>query len=181
MPAILAAQQPAVRLIKMKRFVKYIGLLLFCFCLGCASANLSNLPIKHPLPIDGITIRDNQILHDGDVFAELIFYFTAELSESPGEAYLFSSETQHRGLAIYYKTQEELVWIFPEEGRDEDVERGYFRARGQTDGYVGWVYDVSISEDGKYVYWKKPGLMSQSSYVYSVEHGVSKLIERDWN
>ena len=63
-----------------------------------------------------VTIRDNQIFNDGKVFAELRFYFTAKLSENPGEAYLFSSETQHRGLAIYYKTQDELVWIFPEEG-----------------------------------------------------------------
>ena len=165
----------------MKLFGKYIGLLFLLFCLGCASSNFSNLPLNHPLPSMGITIKDHQILYDGKVFAELNFYFTAKLSESPGEAYLFSAEIQHRGLAFYYKTQDELVWIFPEEGRDEDVERGYFRARGQTDGYVGWVYDVSISEDGKFVYWKKPGLMSQSSFVYSVEHGVSKLIERHWN
>lgn len=160
----------------MKRNRELVGLLILLFYSGCASVNFSDLPIKHPLPSKGITIENDQILSDGNLFAELRYFFTAERKESPGEAYLFSSGTQHRGLAIYYKIQDKLIWIFPEDGRNEDVERGYFRARGQTDGYVGWVYDVVISNDGRFVYWKKPGLLSQSSYVFSVEHGLSKQI-----
>lgn len=165
----------------MKPSPKLLALIGLLSCLACVSNNFSNLPVKHPLPNKRVSVLDNKILHDGKVFAELRFYFTARLSENLGESYLFSSETQHRGLAIYYNDQGELVWIFPHEGRNEDVERGHFRARGQTDGYVGWVYDVVISEDGRFVYWKKPGLMSKSSYIYSVEHGVSQLIDRDWH
>jgi hypothetical protein len=155
-------------------------LLATLFITGCASVGFSSRPVKHPLPSSGISVKDNKIFHDQEVYAELRFYFTAQLSKSPGEAYLFSAETQHRGLAIYYEHEKELVWIFPEEGRDEDVKRGFFKGRGQTDGYVGWVYDVHISDDGKYVYWKKPGLISQTSYVFSVEHGISKRTKTEW-
>ena len=133
------------------------------------------------MPSSGITVDENKILHNGKVFAELKFYFPAKLSENPGEAYLFSAEEQYRGLAIYYYNNKELVWIFPKEGRQDDLDRGYFVGRGQTDGYTGWVYDVKISDDGRVVYYKTPGLISQSSYVYSVEHAVSKLLDRDWH
>lgn len=146
-------------------------------CSGCVSHGFSNMPVRHPVPDSRIAIADYKILHEGSVFAELRFYFTSHRSENPGEAYLFSSETQHRGLAICYKNENQLVWIFPEDGRDEDIKTGKFRAKGQTDGYFGWAYDVHISPDGKFVYWKKPGLMSQASYVFSVEHGTSKLID----
>ncbi len=144
---------------------------------GCASIDFSKLPVQHPVPDSGIKIEGDKILHNGQLFAELRYYFTSRRSENLGEAYMFSAEIQHRGLAIYYQNENQLIWIFPKEGRAEDVERGYFRARGQTDGYVGWVYDVRISDDGRYVYYKKPGLMTQSSYVFSIEHAVSKKIE----
>lgn len=148
---------------------------------GCATAKFSRYPVKHQIPDTGITVSDNKIFHDGKILAELRYFFTSRKSQNPGEAYLFSSETQHRGLGIYYEREKELVWIFPEEGREEDVKRGRFTARGDSDGKVGWAYDVRISDDGKFIYWKKPGLITQSSYVFSVEHGTSELIDRDWH
>jgi hypothetical protein len=150
-------------------------------CTGCASVNFSRLSVKHQIAASRMTVKDNKILCGGKEYAELRFYFTEQLSKSPGESYIFSAETQHRGLAMYYEQEKELVWIFPKEGRDEDVKRGYFKGRGQTDGYVGWAYDVHISDDGKFVYWKKPGLFSQTSYVFSVEHGVSKRMKTHWH
>jgi hypothetical protein len=158
-----------------------ILLVTILICTGCASVNFSGRSVRHHIPASEITVKDNKILYGDKVYAELRFYFTSQLSKNPGEAYLFSAETQHRGLAIYYEQEKELVWIFPEEGRDEDVKRGYFKGRGQTDGYVGWAYDIHISDDGKFVYWKKPGLISQTSYVFSVEHGVSERIKTDWH
>lgn len=155
-----------------------------CFLLlasgGCAGINFSKYPNIHPVPGSDISIEDNKILHNGEVFAELKYFFTANLSDNPGEAYLFSAKAQHRGLAIYYNNTKSLVWIFPENGREGDVKRGYFLPRGQTDGYSGWVYDIAISDDGRFVYYKTPGLMSTSYYAFSVEHGISKLIDRDW-
>lgn len=165
----------------MKLLLTYSFISILLLCTSCAENKYSKHPIIHPVPNSGITIEENKILHNGELFAELRFYFTAKHSEDPGESYLFSAETQHRGLAIYYKNEDELVWIFPEDGREEDVERGRFRVQGQTDGYVGWVYDVSISDDGKFVYYKTPGLFSQSSLEYSIEHKVSKLLDRDWH
>jgi hypothetical protein len=140
-------------------------------CTGCASVNFSRSTVKHQIPENGITVSDNKILHDGKLFAELRFYFKEPFST-----------VAHKGLAIYYENEKELVWIFPKEGRrDEDIKRGYIKKLGQTDGYVGYVYDVSISGDGKFIYWKNPGLISQSSYVFSVEHGFSKRISTDWH
>ncbi len=165
----------------MKSYIEYILILILGFCIGCASVNFSKCTVKHPIPNDRITIDRAKILHRGKLIAELRFYFTAKLSENSGETYLFSSETQHRGLAIYYQNENEIVWIFPEDGRQEDVERGHFSARDQSDGYVGWVFDIRISDDGKFIYYKTPGLFSQSSFVFSVEHGVSKLIDRNWH
>jgi len=49
-----------------------------------------------------VSVDENKILHNGKIIAELRFYFTAKQDENPGEAYLFSSQVQHRGLAIYY-------------------------------------------------------------------------------
>lgn len=165
----------------MKGFLPLLILSAMLVCSGCATRSFSNMRVQHLMPLSGISVAEDKILHEGSVFAELRFYFTSHRSESPGEAYLFSSATQHRGLAIFYTNENQLVWIFPEDGRDEDVKTGQFKARGQTDGYVGWAYDVYISQDGKFVYWKKPGLISQSSYVFSVEHGKSMLIDTDYN
>ena len=136
---------------------------------------------RGPVPDKGITIEDDKILHNGKLFAELRYYFTATVSEEPGEACSVSYGSKHRGLAIYFENERELVWIFPEDGREEDVATGRFRARGQTDEYVGWLYDVHISYDGRFVYYKKPGLISPSSYVFSVERRASKLVNGDWH
>lgn len=166
---------------KMKLIMRILFISILFLCASCAGSNYAKHPIVHPVPNRGIVIEDDKILHNGKLFAELRFYFTAKHSENPGESYLFSAETQHRGLAVYYKNEDELIWLFPEDGREEDVERGRFRAQGQTDGYVGWVFDVSISDNGKFVYYKTPGLFSQSSFEYSIEHKVSKLLNRDWH
>jgi hypothetical protein len=165
-----SAAHPGVGAGKEMKKLIIIFITMIAICTGCASVNFSNSAVKYHMPENGITVRDNKIFHNGNLFAELRFYFK--------EPFPIAA---HKGLAIYYENKKELVWIFPEEGRDEDVKRGYFKSRGQTDGYVGYAYDVSISDDGKLIYWKKPGLISQISYVFSVEHGVSERIKTDWH
>lgn len=139
------------------------------FLHGCAMANK-----LHPLPEAGIKVTGDKIYHNNNPFAELRYYFSAELSKSSGEAYLFRSHAQHRGLAIYYYNENKLIWIFPERGLEADIKKGHYSARSQSDGYLGWVYDIKISEDGKHVYYKTPGIFLDSSHKYLVEYGFSK-------
>jgi len=128
----------------------------------------------YPLPETGVKVIGDKIYHNDKPFAELRYYFSAELSKNSGEAYLFRSHIQHRGFAMYYFSENKLVWIFPERGLEADIEKGHYSARGQSDGYFGWVFDIKISEDGKYVYYKTSGMFFDSSHKYLVEYGVSK-------
>jgi hypothetical protein len=145
---------------------------LISLCLiGCAVTQPSKI---YPLPDSDVRVVENKIYYKNNLFAELRFYFTEERSGNPGEAYLFKANAQHRGIAIYYYKQEKLVWIYPMRGLEEDITKGFYTARGQSDGYFGWVYDVTISPDGKYVHYKTPGAFFESTRKYLVEYGVSK-------
>ena len=48
-------------------------------------------------------------------------------------------------------------------------------------GHSGSINIVAISYDGRFVNYKKPGLISPSSYVFSVERRASKLVNGDWH
>ncbi|HUN55553.1 MAG TPA: hypothetical protein VMU29_10400 [Smithella sp.] len=142
--------------------------LLYCFS-GCAINNK-----LYPLPEQGVKVTGEKIYINNMPFAELKYYFSAGLSKHAGEAYMFASSVQHRGLAIYYYDNNKLVWIFPKRGLETDIKKGHYSARGDSDGYFGWVYDVKISQDGKYVYYKTPGMFYNSSHKYLVEYGISQ-------
>jgi hypothetical protein len=157
----------------MNIFRSQIAILLASW-FGLLLTACSGAPVIHPLPSSGVTVNGDKIYHDGKPFAEIRCYFTIRSSENPGEAYLFWSSTQHRGIAMYYFDEENLVWIFPKRGLEEDIRCGHFIANGESEGKLGWVFDVSISPDGKTVDYKKPGIFSASSYEYSVETGVSR-------
>ncbi len=144
---------------------------LYCFlCLlfllgGCAGSR------EVILPSDGsIVVKGDKIWKNDKPFAEIRFFFSAKLSENMGEAYLFNSSIQHRGLAIYYYNTGKLFWIFPKRGLDDDIKKGYYSARGQSDGYFGWVFDVNITPDGKYVMFETAGLLWASSHKYVIEY-----------
>jgi hypothetical protein len=154
----------------MEPLIRLILVLLFCL-FGCTT--LSETTKSYPLPESSVWVTGDKILHNDKPFAELRYYFSAELSNNPGEAYLFRSHVQHRGLAIYYYNYDKLVWIFPDRGLDDDIKRGYYSARSQSDGYFGWVFDIKISEDGKYVYYKTRGIFFTRSHKYLVEYGVT--------
>jgi len=141
--------------------------------LGCSAH-----PSTEPLSLPKLTVRENIIVLGDQPYAEVRFYGTAKLSESRGEAYLFSRETQHRGMAIYYFSDKALIWIYPEDKRwQEDVDRC---CRSQTQGYYGWVFDVTISENGQQIFYKTPGFITRSSWAYSVVDRSSKRIDREW-
>jgi len=140
---------------------------------GCAAH-----PSTEPLSLPKLTVRGYTILSEDQPYAEVRFSGAANLSENPGEAYLFSRETQHRGMTIYYFSDESLIWIYPKDKSwQEDVERC---CRSQTQGYYGWVFDVTISEDGQHIFYKTPGFITRSSWEYSVVDRSSKRIDREW-
>ena len=139
---------------------------------GCVSH-----PTTQPISLPKLTVHDNTLLSGDQPYAELRYYGTANLSENRGETYLFSRAIQHRGIAIYYFSDRTLIWIYPKEKSwQEDVDRC---CRSQTQGYFGWVFDVNISEDGQQIYYKTPGPISRSSWVYSVINRSSEPIDRD--
>jgi hypothetical protein len=125
-------------------------------------------------------VVDDKIYQKDRLFAEIRYFFTADLSKKPEDAKLSNMNSRHRGVAIYYCDENKRVWIFPTRGLEEDIALGSYIARGQSDGYFGWAYDVKISQDGKFVYYKKPGLFTTTLYEYSVEQGVSTLVNRIW-
>jgi hypothetical protein len=145
---------------------------LISLCLvGCAVAQPPKL---YPLPESDVRVIGDRIYYKDVLLAELRYFFSSELSKNSGESYLFRSTLQHRGLAIFYYKQQKIVWIYPKRGLEDDIKRGVYTAHGQSDGYWGWVYDVSISPDCKYVFYKTPGLFIESRHKYLVEYGISK-------
>jgi hypothetical protein len=107
--------------------------ILLCMSLtACGS-----VPIIHPVPTSGITVKGGKIFHDGKPYAEIRYYFSARSLENLSEAYLFQSSTQHRGIAMHYFHEKKLVWIFPKRGLEEDIRRGHFIAHGDGEGKLG--------------------------------------------
>ncbi len=158
-----------------RRYFLLVSVLAFTFQLlyGCA-----HHPTAQPVDLPKLIVQGNTILSGDQPYAELRFYGTARLTENRGEAYLFSRDTQHRGIAIHYFSDGAMIWIYPEEKSwQEDVDRC---CRSQTQGYYGWVFDVTISDDGQHIYYKTPGFISRSSWAYSVVDRSSRLIDRDW-
>ncbi len=146
---------------------------------GCAMA--SNL---YPLPKSDVRVIGDKIYHNDKLFAELRYLFTDK------------EHRKHRGLAIYYYPYNKEVWIFPEKGWRifegdkeyyslQEIEkawqkkgiRGLFFNNKRADkgeAIYAWCFDVKISEDGKYVYYKTSGVFFASSHKYLVEYGVFK-------
>jgi len=137
-----------------------------------------------------ITVKGNTIYREGKPFAELRYFDTF---------YAQNSSVSHRGVAIYYYKRDQEVWIFPIMGWSirhgdreyisvHDLNKLWFEFRGQRiDATKGpylllggkrpskeqilttRVYDVHISEDGKYVTYRTQGMLFGSTHRYSVE------------
>lgn len=121
-------------------------------------AACSSLSALHPLPSSGVSVDGDKIISDGKPFAELRYYFTAK-----------SNPTLHRRLSIYYFGDNRRVWIYPEKGLEEAIAAGHFKPHSKRAARLDWVFDVSISSDGKAVTYKVPGDYWASSYKYLME------------
>lgn len=161
--------------------LKIFLVILFCL-IGCVVSQYQKL---YPLPESDVRVIGDKIYHKDKLFAEL--------------RYLWKGEKEWaQGLSIFYHLHNKEVWIYPVEGWKirkgdkeystiSDIERvmreervyGHEillgnKIRGKSEILSTWVFDVKISEDGKYVYYKTSGIFFDSSNKYLVEYGVSK-------
>ena len=150
------------------------------FLVGCAE-----LPRPFPIPQNGLLVKGDKIFHNDKLFAELRYLAPSK-----------SDSSSYRGLAIYYYPYKKEVWIFPEKGWSifeggknyytvHEIEQIWYKRgiRGfsidnkradKSEFISAWCFDVRISDDGKYIYYKTRGIFFDSSHKYLVEYGVSK-------
>lgn len=170
------------------RIMINIFFIMLTFLNSCAFLTTVSHPKKYPVTESGMVVKDGNIYHNDNLFAE-VFYFGS------------LSRNQHRGLAIYYHQYKKIIWIYPQGGGlldQSDVEYNTLRdlkilSQKYKDDHIGflklllgnrypgdeafkfnWCYDVKISDDGKYIYYKTRGMFFDSSHKYLVEYGVSK-------
>lgn len=156
--------------------------IFFIFLLfgDCAMSNSQKI---YPLQKSEVSVVGNKIYQAGKPFAEIRFLATN------------SKYNIHRGFVIYYYDYMKEVWIYPSEGWQiyggnkkhctiKEIEDEWHKGIQQflinnkradkTELVSAWCYDVRISDDGKYVYYKTKGIIYDSSHKYLVEYGVSK-------
>lgn len=166
------------------------SILFTLFCVNGGNAFSGDIKM-YPLPEKSVLIEGDKIYCNGQLFAELRYFWTHEPTNS------------HHGLAIYYYPYNKEVWIVPKEGWSTKLDnKEYFaisdlnriekefRGKPITDKgpyrLIGGnppekeqlirsrVTDIKISEDGKYVNYKTDGMFFKSSHKYLVEYGVSE-------
>lgn len=147
---------------------------------GCATTPLSSTqliecPLIFPLTGDVKVVAD-KIYTDNKIFAELRYiqmdktYSDESVLRNPTNNRQSQNES-FRGLAVYYYDSDKLVWLFPKGGADELI--AMRNKNSQSWGYFGVSTDISISKNGRYVFYTIPGLLTTSHYAYSVSQGVS--------
>jgi hypothetical protein len=131
----------------------------------------------------GATIDGDRIFFHGNPFAELR-YLRSVTSAKGRHLY--------RGLAIYYYPSNKEVWIFPEQGWKiigggkeqysiQEIENAWgTRGLGgllfnnkrveKNEAIHAWCFDVKISDDARYVYYKTKGWLFESSHKYAIEY-----------
>jgi hypothetical protein len=142
--------------------------------ISCASASQK---------LDRTSVSENKLYYNDIPLAEL--RYLGRVSNDQGKIL-------HRGLAIYYYHSNKEVWIYPENGwKVAGGDKDYYsieeidvvlRKRGfggvlfnnrkvdKNEAIHAWCFDVRVSNDGKYVYYKTKGLIFESSQKYSIEY-----------
>ena len=153
--------------------VKFLSLVALLLAAGCMSV---------PQATGTRSVQDDKVFLNGSLFAELRYLGTTTSTDG---------RTSQRGLAIFYPARREEVWIFPEHGwgivdggkdhyalreiEDEWQARGFggltFNNKKVDKNAVvfAWCYDVRISEDGGYIYYKTKGWLFESSHKYIIK------------
>ncbi len=157
-----------------------ICLIVFFLFMGCTvSHNKSFL-----LPESDVHVMKDKIYIKDTLFAELRYLAK---NEQTGFA---------RGVALYYYPYDTEEWIYPKggwkiykgskdkytineiaEAWDKKGIRGFMIDNKRADkgeAIAAWCFDVRISDNGKYVFYKVKGIFSDSTYKYEVETGEQK-------
>lgn len=135
------------------KITNFLILISVCLLIGCATAQKTDTPIWR-LPSEGITVKDGVIYHKGIPQAEI--RYKEQNRYNP---------TKYRGFALFYIILNKEIRIFPDLGGD----------KGE---YLSWCFDIHISDDGKYIFYKTPGLLFDYTYRYSVEYGDKRRISK---
>ncbi len=149
-----------------------------------------------------ITVQGDTIYYSGKPFAKLSTIDADAILL--GKDALFSSQTVSGfGLAIHYYDSDKDVWIHPRKGlsiyfdghtynKVNEMQQVWEKSRKQIRTARGFplrlagqymdkedvirigVYDVKISNDGKYVRYKSQGMLWNSSHKYRIEYERSE-------
>lgn len=153
---------------------------------GCAHLHDAK-PFSFPSP--NVSVVDNVIYCDDKPFAELKKYVDKDF---------WPEDQRAQGLILRYLRNGQEVWIHPKEGlsivkdsvrytRIDDLNNIWndtessqrwrlipyigSREMRKEDAIRSIVYDVRISPDGKYIFFKSQGMILDSSHRFSVEAG----------
>jgi hypothetical protein len=141
--------------------------------------------VKYPLPQTAsgkISVTNGVIYVDDRPYAEMICHFPIESSENK-KAYLkLGYFTSCRGLSIHYIVDNNEVWIFPKNGlspndlmkRRHTKESKDHTKESKAEEIVTGAYDINLSEDGRLIRYKIPGVFWNSEQVFFVESGTSE-------
>jgi hypothetical protein len=133
--------------------LKLTILLGVLFMAGCASTPSINR--------DKIVVKENKIYYNDKLYAELRFYAADLVNQYPDS---------YRGISIYYYDTAKEEWIYRNNGLDINTkEYNPANARGDTERYVGNVFNISISDDARYVSYKKPTGFYISNKKYKIK------------
>lgn len=154
--------------------------------LGCAYQHSTK---SFPFPSPNVSVANSTIYCDGKPFAELKKYLDRDFQSENSE------DQRAQGLVMQYLKGDHEVWIHPKKGislvkdgvtytKIDDLNKLWNSTeRGRVTPYIGSremrkedairtiVYDVKISSDGKYVFYRSQGMLLDSSHRFSVEDG----------
>jgi hypothetical protein len=90
--------------------------------------------------------------------------------------------TSCRGLSIHYIIDNNEVWIFPKNGispndlmkRHQTKESKDHTKESKAAEIVTGAYDINLSEDGRLIRYKIPGVFWNSEQLFLVESGTSE-------
>jgi hypothetical protein len=141
---------------------------------GCAETRI----VKHPLQQTAsgkVSVTNSVIYADGKPYAEIKCHFPSETKENK-ESYLKQGYFKAcRGLSIYYIAEKNEAWIFPKEGiPPEKIWKEHYTTTSKSEAIFAWAYDINVSEDGRVIRYKRPGLIWNSEKVFQVESESSE-------
>ncbi len=142
-------------------------------------------------PQSNLMVKGDKIYQNEKLFAEIRYFMTDEKNKKHRgisiyyyqinkEVWIYPVEgwSIRKGEKKYYSTsQVEQIWKELDSKTDLRERQFYQLFLGakrpdKSDFLSTWCFDVGISPDGKYVYYKTPGLLFSSSHKYAIDYNV---------